>query len=116
MIGIEYCPSACWGIDVRDMRKLFETARRKIINANYGDHIKVSTPYEAEAVWLTARCRRLNTKFYIERDDKMVEVDKNDFFRVFASTLREIELLLTDVEAFERGKDECNPVDDWLDN
>ena len=118
-VKIEYSPLAHWDIDVRDMRKLFSLARGKIAEAIItGNYIKCATPYEAEATWFVARSKKISVQFYECGEDNFPLLTTQDkFWRIFASPMRELDLLRCDLESWESGVegDGGNPIDNWLD-
>ena len=119
-IDIVFRPCSQWGIDQRNMRELFAEARKRVATAmSDSKPIDVSNPYEAESVWLVARCKGLRIRFFSQADDKTLKAEtQNDFWRIFSSPLREIDLLRSDVEEWEREKQDIsdNPIDTWLDD
>lgn len=116
-IDIAYSPCSHWDIDLADMKKLFLIAQTKIAESiGVKKPIKCATPYEAEAVWFVARCRKLSIRFSREIENgKLQLLTRNDFWRIFATPMRELELMKTDIEEWEKDTESVdNPVDIFL--
>ena len=116
-IDIVYSPCSCWGVDLADMRKLFLLAQTKIAESiGVKKPIKCATPCEAEAVWFVARCRKLSIRFGREIENgKLQLLTKNDFWRIFTTPLRELDLMRFNIEEWEQDMENVdNPVDSLL--
>ena len=114
---IQYCPASCWNVNLSDYRRLFEVGKEKVTHAMYNEEpVLVTTPYEAEVAWFVARCLKFPYKFVRRKGYCEFEfLSKDDFFRIFSSPLRELDMFRMDVEAWEKGVEEDNPLDRFFE-
>lgn len=118
-LKIQYCQYSSWNADLRGVASLFDMAKNKIEKAMLKEEpLSVSSPYEAEAAWLVARCMKIPCEFCEREGAQAVPISKDDFWRIFSSPLREFDLRRTEIEEWEADKTDTtsNPLGNWLED